>query len=236
MQGAPNQGPRMQGGGQRRRRGRGPGRGGSQVQDTPPRARGAARSAAGRRRARPDRAPDPRAAARQGLAALRRPHHRARDRPGRADRRGQRCLIVSPPKAGKTRILQIIAAAVAHNHPEVGIYALLVDERPEEVTDFKRNTPADVIAASSDMSVEEHIETAEHAMEVVAGQVLEGKDVVLLLDSITRLARAYNTGGEGRGARCRAVSTRPRCRRRARSSAPRARSRTADRSRSSAPR
>ena len=113
--------------------------------------------------------------------------------------RGQRCLIVSPPKAGKTRILQIIAAAVAFNHPEVGIYALLVDERPEEVTDFRRNTPANVIAASSDMSVEEHIETAEHAMEVVAAQVIEGKDVVLLLDSITRLARAYNTGGEGTG-------------------------------------
>jgi transcription termination factor Rho len=113
--------------------------------------------------------------------------------------RGQRCLIVSPPKAGKTRILQIIAAAVAFNHPEVGIYALLVDERPEEVTDFRRNTPANVIAASSDMSVEEHIETAEHAMEVVASQVVEGKDVVLLLDSITRLARAYNTGGEGTG-------------------------------------
>ena len=113
--------------------------------------------------------------------------------------RGQRCLIVSPPKAGKTRILQIIAAAVKHNHPDVGVYALLVDERPEEVTDFRRNTPAEVIAASSDMSVAEHIETAEHAMEVVAAQVLEGKDVVLLLDSITRLARAYNAGAEGSG-------------------------------------
>jgi len=113
--------------------------------------------------------------------------------------RGQRCLIVSPPKAGKTRILQIIAAAVKHNHPDVGVYALLVDERPEEVTDFRRNTPAEVIAASSDMSVAEHIETAEHAMEVVAAQVLEGKDVVLLLDSITRLARAYNAGFEGSG-------------------------------------
>jgi len=113
--------------------------------------------------------------------------------------RGQRCLIVSPPKAGKTRILQSIAASIAFNHPEVGVYALLVDERPEEVTDFKRNTPADVIAASSDMTVDEHIETAERAMEVVAAQVLEGKDVVLLLDSITRLARAYNAGSEGSG-------------------------------------
>jgi transcription termination factor Rho len=113
--------------------------------------------------------------------------------------RGQRCLIVSPPKAGKTRILQSIAASVAHNHPDVAIYALLVDERPEEVTDFKRNTPANVIAASSDMTIEEHIETSEHAMEVVAAQVLEGKDVVLLLDSITRLARAYNAGHEGSG-------------------------------------
>ena len=113
--------------------------------------------------------------------------------------RGQRCLIVSPPKAGKTRILQSIAASVAFNHPEVGIYALLVDERPEEVTDFRRNTPAQVIAASSDMSVDEHVETAEGAMETVAAQVLEGKDVVLLLDSITRLARAYNATAEGSG-------------------------------------
>ena len=106
--------------------------------------------------------------------------------------RGQRCLIVSPPKAGKTRILQSIAASIAHNHPEVAIYALLVDERPEEVTDFRRNTPANVIAASSDMTIQEHIETAERAMETVASQVIEGKDVVLLLDSITRLSRAYN--------------------------------------------
>ncbi len=114
--------------------------------------------------------------------------------------RGQRCLIVSPPKAGKTRILQAIAASVAHNHPAVAIYALLVDERPEEVTDFKRNTPAEVIAASSDMSIREHIETAERAMEVVAQQVIDGKDVVLLLDSITRLARAYNAAS-GNGGR-----------------------------------
>jgi len=113
--------------------------------------------------------------------------------------RGQRCLIVSPPKAGKTRILQSIAASIAFNHPEVGIYALLVDERPEEVTDFRRNTPAQIIAASSDMSVDEHVETSEHAIEVVAAQVLEGKDVVLLLDSITRLARAYNSTAEGSG-------------------------------------
>jgi transcription termination factor Rho len=113
--------------------------------------------------------------------------------------RGQRCLIVSPPKAGKTRILQSIAASIAFNHPEVGIYALLVDERPEEVTDFRRNTPAEVIAASSDMSIQEHVDTAEAAMETVAAQVLEGKDVVLLLDSITRLARAYNSSSEGSG-------------------------------------
>jgi transcription termination factor Rho len=88
---------------------------------------------------------------------------------------------------------------VAFNHPEVQIFALLVDERREEVTDFKRNTPANVIAASSDMSIEEHVETSEHAMEVVAAQVIEGKDVVLLLDSITRLARAYNNSSEGSG-------------------------------------
>jgi transcription termination factor Rho len=114
--------------------------------------------------------------------------------------RGQRCLVVSPPKAGKTRLLQAIAASVAHNHPDVKIYALLVDERPEEVTDFRRNTPAEVIAASSDMSIGEHIETAERAMETVAQQVIEGKDVLLLLDSITRLARAYNAAS-GNGGR-----------------------------------
>ena len=114
--------------------------------------------------------------------------------------RGQRCLLVAPPKAGKTRILQAIAASVAHNHPEVKVYALLVDERPEEVTDFKRNTPAEVIAASSDMSVDEHIETTEMGMQKVARDVLDGKDVVLLLDSITRLARAYNAAA-GNGGR-----------------------------------
>ena len=113
--------------------------------------------------------------------------------------RGQRCLIVSPPKAGKTRILQCIAASIAFNHPDVSIYALLVDERPEEVTDFKRNTPAEVIAASSDMTIQEHIDTAEYAMEVVAQKVVAGGDVVLLLDSITRLARAYNTNADGSG-------------------------------------
>ena len=113
--------------------------------------------------------------------------------------RGQRCLIVSPPKAGKTRILQCIAASIAFNHPDVGIYALLVDERPEEVTDFKRNTPAEVIAASSDMTIQEHIDTAEYAMEVVAQRVVAGGDVVLLLDSITRLARAYNNNADGSG-------------------------------------
>ena len=114
--------------------------------------------------------------------------------------RGQRCLLVAPPKAGKTRILQAIAASIAYNHPEVKVYALLVDERPEEVTDFKRNTPAEVIAASSDMTVDEHIETAERAMNLVAADVIAGKDVLLLLDSITRLARAYNASA-GNGGR-----------------------------------
>src|SRR5438067_2624085 len=114
--------------------------------------------------------------------------------------RGQRCLLVAPPKAGKTRILQAIAASVAHNHPEVKVYALLDDERPEEVTDFKRNTPAEGIAASSDMSLDEHIETTELAMQKVAADVLAGKDVMLLLDSITRLARAYHAAA-GNGGR-----------------------------------
>jgi len=113
--------------------------------------------------------------------------------------RGQRALIVSPPKAGKTTILTQVANAITTNHPDVAVYALLVDERPEEVTHFRRSTQATVFAASSDMSTFEHVDTAEECMNTVVPPVLEGKDVVLLLDSITRLARAYNSTQSGSG-------------------------------------
>jgi transcription termination factor Rho len=107
--------------------------------------------------------------------------------------RGQRCLIVAPPMAGKTTLLIKIANAIAINHPEVRSYVLLVDERPEEVTHFRRSTTAEVHAASSDMSTGEHIRVAEACVNKALEHVLQGEDVLLLLDSITRLARAYNT-------------------------------------------
>lgn len=114
--------------------------------------------------------------------------------------RGQRALIVSPPKAGKTTLLIQVAEALHINHPDVKVYALLIDERPEEVTHFRRSTHAEVYAASSDMATRDHINIAEDCMNTVVEPVLAGEDVVLLLDSITRLARAYNNvqGGSGR--------------------------------------
>ena len=113
--------------------------------------------------------------------------------------KGQRCLVVSPPKAGKTTLLLEIAQAVAKNHPEVVIRTLLVDERPEEVTSFRRSAPGEVFAASSDLTAKEHIDVAEKCFLEAIEQVLEGKDVLLVLDSITRLARAFNTQIEGVG-------------------------------------
>ena len=107
--------------------------------------------------------------------------------------RGQRCLIVAPPMAGKTTLLIKIANAITTNHPDIRSYVLLVDERPEEVTHFRRSTSAEVHAASSDMSAAEHIQVAEACVNEALEHVLEGEDVLLLLDSITRLARAYNT-------------------------------------------
>ena len=114
--------------------------------------------------------------------------------------RGQRAMIVSPPKAGKTTLLIQVAEAIHINHPEVKVFALLVDERPEEVTHFRRSTHATVYAASSDMSARDHVGVAEDCMNTIVEPVLQGEDVVLLLDSITRLARAYNTlqGNSGR--------------------------------------
>ncbi len=107
--------------------------------------------------------------------------------------RGQRCLVVAPPMAGKTTLLIKIANGLTANHPEIRKFVLLVDERPEEVTHFRRSTEADVHAASSDMSAAEHIQVAESCVNQALEHVLQGEDVVLLLDSITRLARAYNT-------------------------------------------
>lgn len=106
--------------------------------------------------------------------------------------KGQRGLIVSPPKAGKTTILKDIAAAISANNPEVHLMCLLVDERPEEVTDMERSVKGEVISSTFDMPTENHITVAELVIERAKRLVEDGKDVVILLDSITRLARAYN--------------------------------------------
>lgn len=106
--------------------------------------------------------------------------------------KGQRGLIVSPPKAGKTTVLKDIAASIAVNNPEVYLMCLLVDERPEEVTDMERSINGEVIASTFDMPSENHIAVAELVIERAKRLVEDGKDVVILLDSITRLARAYN--------------------------------------------
>ncbi|MHC4220308.1 MAG: transcription termination factor Rho, partial [Planctomycetota bacterium] len=107
---------------------------------------------------------------------------------------GQRALIVSPPRAGKTVILQQITNAIASNHPEVHVIVLLIDERPEEVTDFRRNTPdaVEVVASTFDEEATRHIQVAEMVSEKARRMVEYGEDVVILLDSITRLARGYN--------------------------------------------
>jgi transcription termination factor Rho len=108
--------------------------------------------------------------------------------------KGQRGLIVAPPRTGKTVLLQMMTRAIAHNHPEVKIMVLLIDERPEEVTDFKRNTPeeVEVIASTFDEQSSRHVQVTEMVIEKARRAVEFGDDVVILLDSITRLARAYN--------------------------------------------
>lgn len=105
---------------------------------------------------------------------------------------GQRGLIVSPPKAGKTTILKEIAAGIAKNHPEAILMAVLVGERPEEVTDISRSIKGDVIASNFDEPAENQTKAAEIALERAKRMVEEGKDVIILLDSVTRLGRAYN--------------------------------------------
>ncbi|GBD34908.1 Transcription termination factor Rho [bacterium HR36] len=106
--------------------------------------------------------------------------------------KGQRGLIVAPPRSGKTILLQHIAQAVAKNHPDVKVMVLLVDERPEEVTEMKRSIPGDVFASSNDNRSAEHIRLAEMVFERAKRLAEMGHDVFLLLDSLTRLARAYN--------------------------------------------
>ena len=107
--------------------------------------------------------------------------------------KGQRGLIVAQPKTGKTMLLKDVANAIAHNHPEVYMIVLLIDERPEEVTDMRRNVDAEVIASTFDEPAEEHVKISELVLQKAKRLVECGHDVVILLDSITRLARAYNT-------------------------------------------
>jgi transcription termination factor Rho len=113
--------------------------------------------------------------------------------------KGQRGLIVSPPKSGKTTILKQLAASIEHNHPDVHLMVVLVDERPEEVTDFERSTGGEVISSTFDRPAEDHTQVAELAIERAKRLVEGGRDVVILLDSITRLGRAYNLAAPASG-------------------------------------
>ena len=106
---------------------------------------------------------------------------------------GQRALIVSPPRAGKTVLLQNIANALVANHPDIYLIVLLIDERPEEVTDMERSVEGEVVSSTFDEPAQRHVQVAEMVIEKAKRLVEHKKDVVILLDSITRLARAYNT-------------------------------------------
>jgi transcription termination factor Rho len=106
--------------------------------------------------------------------------------------KGQRGLIVSPPKAGKTILLQKMANAITENHPEIHLIVLLIDERPEEVTDMEEHVGAEVISSTFDEPADRHTQVAEMVIEKAKRLVEHNRDVVILLDSITRLARAYN--------------------------------------------
>jgi len=107
--------------------------------------------------------------------------------------KGQRSLIVSPPKAGKTVLLQQIANSLTHNHPDVYLIVLLIDERPEEVTDMQRSVKGEVVSSTFDEPAQRHVQVADMVIEKAKRLVEHKKDVVILLDSITRLARAHNT-------------------------------------------
>jgi transcription termination factor Rho len=105
---------------------------------------------------------------------------------------GQRGLIVAPPGSGKTTFLKHICQAISKSHPEIKLYCLLVDERPEEVTDFKRSVTADVRSSSSDQDYENHVAIADTLMHQAMCEAGDGKDVVVLIDSLTRLSRVHN--------------------------------------------
>lgn len=107
--------------------------------------------------------------------------------------KGQRGIIVSPPKAGKTTLLKMIAGSIAENYPEIVLFVLLIDERPEEVTDMQRSVKGEVVYSTFDEMPEHHTKTAEMLLDRAKRLVEMGKDVVILMDSLTRLARAYNT-------------------------------------------
>jgi len=114
--------------------------------------------------------------------------------------KGTRGIIVAPPRTGKTTVLKQIANAITANHPEVHVLVLLIDERPEEVTDFQRSVKAEVVASSNDQELETHVRLSRFMIERCRRMVEAGKDVFVLLDSLTRVARAYNSvhGGSGR--------------------------------------
>ncbi|MCL5020634.1 MAG: transcription termination factor Rho, partial [Bacteroidetes bacterium] len=113
--------------------------------------------------------------------------------------KGQRALIVSPPKAGKTVLLQQIAYAINTNYPQVEVIVLLIDERPEEVTDMRRSIKGEVFASSNDNDLASHVRLARLVPEYAKRKVETGKDVVLLLDSLTRIGRAFNAHQKGTG-------------------------------------
>src|SRR3954464_1831908 len=112
---------------------------------------------------------------------------------------GQRGLIVAPPRTGKTILLQNMAKGIHANYPKVELVLLLVDERPEEVTDMKRNVPGTVYASSNDNTVEKHLDLAQLVIERCKRKVEFGANIVVLMDSLTRVGRAFNTGGPGGG-------------------------------------
>ncbi len=112
---------------------------------------------------------------------------------------GQRGLIVAPPGSGKSTILKHICQAVGKAHPDIKLYALLIDERPEEVTDFKRNVSAEVHASSSDQSHDQHVRVANTLLDKALREAGEGKNVMIVIDSLTRLARVHNAGQKSSG-------------------------------------
>ncbi len=113
--------------------------------------------------------------------------------------KGQRALIVAPPRSGKTMLLQQIAQSISRNHPDIHLVLLLLDERPEEVTDMRRAVQGQVFASSNDASLESHLRLAQLVTEYAKRKVEAGDDVVLLLDSLTRTGRAFNLGQRGSG-------------------------------------